>query len=133
MVSLEPVTDSRKRGGRMASWMIHLRVADLLMDRIPGLDETAFVMGNIAPDSGVPNADWTAYSPPKTISHYKTRREDETFFDIERFLKEYLTPEQIRTYSRREFSFFLEPDLIFPLAVPSAINAVDGGFHVSDV
>ena len=91
----------------MASWMIHLRVADLLMDRIPGLDETAFVMGNIAPDSGVPNADWTAYSPPKTISHYKTRREDETFFDIERFLKEYLTPEQIRTYSRRAYSFFL--------------------------
>ena len=35
----------------MASWMIHLRVADLLMDRIPEIDETAFVMGNIAPDS----------------------------------------------------------------------------------
>lgn len=35
----------------MASWMIHLRVADLLTDRIPGLDKTAFVVGNIAPDS----------------------------------------------------------------------------------
>ena len=35
----------------MASWMIHLRIADRLMDRIPDLDETAFVMGNIAPDS----------------------------------------------------------------------------------
>ena len=91
----------------MASWMIHLRVADLLMDRIPGLDETAFVMGNIAPDSGVPNADWTAYSPPKAVSHYKTRSKDETFFDIGRFLSEYLTDEQIRSYSQREFSFFL--------------------------
>lgn len=92
---------------RMASWMIHLRVADLLMDQIPGLDETAFVVGNIAPDSGVPNADWTAYSPPKVVSHYKTRSEDETFFDIGQFLGEYLTDEKIRTYSSREFSFFL--------------------------
>ena len=31
----------------MASWMIHLRIADLLLDQIPGLDETAFVFGNI--------------------------------------------------------------------------------------
>ncbi len=91
----------------MASWMIHLRVADLLMDRIPGLDETAFVMGNIAPDSGVPNTDWTAYFPPKDVSHYKTRREDETFFDIGRFLQEHFSGEMIRAYSRREFSFFL--------------------------
>ena len=91
----------------MASWMIHLRIADQLMDRIPGLDETAFVMGNIAPDSGVPNADWTAYTPPKEVSHYKTRRDDETFFDIGRFLREHFAPEQIRSYSPREFSFFL--------------------------
>ena len=91
----------------MASWMIHLRVADRLLDTIPGLDATAFIIGNIAPDSGVPNADWTAYSPPKEVSHYKTRRNDETFFDLERFRAGYLTPEQIRAYSRREFSFFL--------------------------
>ena len=91
----------------MASWMIHLRVADLLMDRIPGLDEVAFVMGNIAPDSGIPNADWTAYFPPKAVSHYKTQREDETFFDIGRFLKEHFTAGLIRACSQREFSFFL--------------------------
>lgn len=91
----------------MASWMIHLRIADRLMDRIPDLDETAFVMGNIAPDSGVPNADWTAYHPPKAVSHYKTKQSDETFFDIDRFLKEYFSPKLIGTYSLRQFSFFL--------------------------
>ena len=53
----------------MASWMIHLRVADLLLDRVP--DKTAFVVGNIAPDSGVPSADWSQYFPPKSVSHYK--------------------------------------------------------------
>ena len=60
----------------MASWMIHLRVADLLMDRIPGLDETAFVMGNIAPDSGVPNSDWTKFQPPKDVSHFNEKKKN---------------------------------------------------------
>ena len=91
----------------MASWMIHLRIADQLMDRIRDLDETAFVMGNIAPDSGIPNADWSVYSPPKSVSHYKTRKGDETFFDIDRFVREHFTAEMIRSYSGREFSFFL--------------------------
>ena len=54
----------------MASWMIHLRIADLLLDRIPRLDETAFVFGNIAPDSGIPNADWSVFTPSKSVSHY---------------------------------------------------------------
>ena len=88
----------------MASWMIHLRVADLLLDRIPGLDETAFVVGNIAPDSGVPSADWSQYFPPKAVSHYKTETGE---YDLDRFVGEYLTPEMIRNYSHREFSFFL--------------------------
>jgi len=38
----------------MASWMVHLRIADCLLDKFVHLDKTAFVMGNIAPDSGVP-------------------------------------------------------------------------------
>lgn len=42
----------------MASWMVHLRIADKLLGRISDLDESAFVLGNIAPDSGVPNEDW---------------------------------------------------------------------------
>lgn len=83
----------------MASWMIHLRIADRLLDQIPGLDETAFVIGNIAPDSGVPNADWSAYSPPKDVSHYKVRRGSESFFDLDRFIAEHFSPERIRSYS----------------------------------
>ncbi len=91
----------------MASWMIHLRIADRLLDRIPGLDETAFVMGNIAPDSGVPNADWSVYSPPKSVSHYKVKGENGSSFDLDSFVREHFSPELIRSYSLREFSFFL--------------------------
>ena len=35
--------------------MVHLRIADKLLDSIPGLSPAEFVVGNIAPDSGVPN------------------------------------------------------------------------------
>jgi len=87
--------------------MIHLRIADLLLEEISGLDETAFVVGSIAPDSGVPNADWSAYSPPKSVSHYKARGENGAFFDVDQFVKEHFTAEHIRTFSLREFSFFL--------------------------
>ena len=36
----------------MASWMIHLRIADKLLDRIPDISPIEFIMGNMAPDSG---------------------------------------------------------------------------------
>ena len=32
----------------MASWMVHLRVADSLLDQIPGLSQAEFIVGNIA-------------------------------------------------------------------------------------
>ena len=33
----------------MASWMIHLRIADTLLDQIGNLSAEEFIMGNIAP------------------------------------------------------------------------------------
>ena len=47
----------------MASWMVHLRIADRLLDSLPGLSAVDFVVGNIAPDSGIPNEDWSELSP----------------------------------------------------------------------
>ena len=91
----------------MASWMVHLRIADELLDRLDHADETAFVMGNMAPDSGVPSADWKEYHPPKSVSHFKTRPDDETFFDTDAFRRMYFSDEAIKQYSLREFSFFL--------------------------
>ena len=56
----------------MASWMVHLRIADNLLSRMPHLSPIEFIMGNMAPDSGVPNADWSAFSPPTRISHFSS-------------------------------------------------------------
>lgn len=91
----------------MASWMVHLRIADEILKRMKGLDETAFVIGNIAPDSGVPNEDWSMYFPPKNVSHFKTRPEDELFFDVNEYKKQYFSDEKIKGYDKRHYSFFL--------------------------
>ncbi|MBP8969099.1 MAG: zinc dependent phospholipase C family protein [Lachnospiraceae bacterium] len=91
----------------MASWMVHLRIADELLKHIDNIDETAFVMGNIAPDSGVPSEDWKEYYPPKTVSHFKTRSDDETYFDIDAYCSKYFNEDLIKGYSLKEYSFFL--------------------------
>ncbi len=91
----------------MASWMVHLRIADELLARTDGSDETAFIVGNIAPDSGVPSADWKQFFPPKTISHFKTKSDDERFFDIDKFKREYFNEELIKGYDNKTYSFFL--------------------------
>ena len=87
----------------MASWMVHLRIADELLSRLDRIDETAFVMGNIAPDSGVPNADWSEFRPPKTVSHFQTGGS----IDLEAFRRQYFHDGVIPDYDLREFSFFL--------------------------
>ncbi len=91
----------------MASWMIHLRIADELLLCLDGIDETAFVMGNIAPDSGVPNSDWTEFHPPKTITHFYKRTETGKIIDVSFFCERYFNQSLIRTYSIQEYSFFL--------------------------
>ena len=64
----------------MASWMIHFRVAQAMLDRgaLGECPETApaeaFVLGNIAPDSGVPTPEG-GYSPDKNTSHFMRRFE----------------------------------------------------------
>ena len=52
----------------MASWMVHLRIADLLLEEYDTVEQTEFIMGNIAPDSGVPSEDWKYYTPSKEES-----------------------------------------------------------------
>lgn len=92
----------------MASWMVHLRVADSLLDRLEGIMETEFIVGNIAPDSGVPNADWTVYTPSSRVSHFKTYQEDGTVkIDVESYLRQYFTAEERVKCSRGQYSFYL--------------------------
>lgn len=54
----------------MASWMVHFRLAENLLHRIDGLDTAAFALGNIGPDSGIPDAEWKTFTPPTEVTHF---------------------------------------------------------------
>ncbi len=93
----------------MASWMEHLRIADNLLARIPNLSDTEFIVGNIAPDSGVPNEDWTSFTPSAAISHYRrdSGEKVEKNIDISAYIQQYFTPEQQEAYDERQYAFYL--------------------------
>jgi len=54
----------------MATWVTHLWVADRLMERFPRLHRRGFCVGSIAPDCNVENEDWTAFTPPRAVTHW---------------------------------------------------------------
>ena len=58
----------------MATWMAHLRVADHFLHRIKNIDEKEFIVGNIGPDSGVPNEDWSKFTPSTDITHWRNKQ-----------------------------------------------------------
>ena len=103
----------------MATWITHLRVAQRLLDEYPWLDTDAFLLGNIAPDSGVPTGDGLHYTPDKAVSHFRTIDEQ----GVKRFRTDlvadrYLTGGQ----GRRDVSFLM--GYIAHLATDSVWNRV---------
>ncbi len=70
----------------MATWLAHLRVADILLDKF-SLPEREFLAGNIAPDCGVPVSG--GFDPPKEITHWTSSGKGHC--DFERFYREMLS------------------------------------------
>ena len=93
----------------MASWIIHLRVAESILNQLPiDIKTTEFIVGNIAPDSGVPNEDWSQFYPDTNISHFKRKTVDgKKEVDLDHFVLNHLNKEKLNSYNRREISFFL--------------------------
>lgn len=54
----------------MATWIMHLRVSEKVGKFLGEIDETAYYVGSIAPDSGRMVDNFT-YLPPKDVSHWK--------------------------------------------------------------
>ena len=94
----------------MGTWIYHLRVAANLLPHFPELDEVTFAFGNLSPDSGIPNADWTQFDPPKEVTHFLKRGEGEYAIHDLVFYEQYLAniqPEHdIKLYSFRLGYFF---------------------------
>lgn len=72
----------------MASWMVHFRIADGLLKHLE-VNAAQFIVGNIGPDCGEPNEDWSAFNPPAAITHWtKTGRKRD--INSQGFYKEYI-------------------------------------------
>ena len=94
----------------MGTWISHLRIAENLLDHFPELDEITFTFGNLSPDSGIPNANWTEFDPPKEVTHFLQKGDGEHAIHDLVFYKQYLaniSPEDDRKlYSFRLGYFF---------------------------
>ena len=91
----------------MASWMIHLRVAQGIYEKLNLPEKEAFVMGNIAPDSGTPTADGDSLVPDAGVSHFRTVDEN-GIKDVheEQFVARYFSKEKCERYSEKEYAFY---------------------------
>lgn len=83
----------------MATWIAHLRVAEKLLNKDYNIDKEAFIVGNIGPDSGVPNEDWSSFDPPTAITHWK---DENDIIQPERFYDKYLRNKKM---DNKEYSF----------------------------
>ena len=90
----------------MASWMVHLRLAEKLLHKIEGLDAEQFAIGNVAPDSGIALENGRFY-PPKEISHYSERTDPPSLYHHREicFYRDYLV--EVDQSDSKRYSFLL--------------------------
>ncbi|MHA2037002.1 MAG: hypothetical protein ACW98X_11240, partial [Promethearchaeota archaeon] len=62
------------------------RIAENVLKEYPNLKRGYFAIGNIAPDGGVPNEDWTSFTPPKDISHFIISKDDFMVIKQDKFI-----------------------------------------------
>lgn len=109
----------------MGTWISHLRIAENLFQYVPGLDEVTFAFGNLSPDSGIPNADWSQFDPPKEVTHFLKKGEGEHAIHDLVYYQQYLAPvrpeDDIKLYSfRLGYFFHLISDIIWAKRVWAA-------------
>ncbi|CAK7086360.1 zinc dependent phospholipase C family protein [Tissierella carlieri] len=74
----------------MATWGAHIRIAETILNVDRSLDEKYFLVGNVGPDCGEPNEDWSEFFPSKSVSHWINKDE---VIEAEKFYDEYLNKE----------------------------------------
>lgn len=90
----------------LATWLAHLRIAEKIKERIPGISLPYLMIGSIAPDSGCPDETFRNYNPPKEITHFRVNLEgDKNKINLEAFYEKYLSPSKIFTRSDNTRSF----------------------------
>jgi hypothetical protein len=121
----------------MGTWISHLRVAENLLSYFPEVDEVTFTFGNLSPDSGIPNADWTEFDPPKEVTHFLRRGEEEhAIHDLvyyQQYLKDLKPKDDIQLYSfRLGYFFHLICDILWAKRIGAATKQQFGELFEKD-
>lgn len=93
----------------MANWVTHLAIADRVLEQLPALNQRGFCVGSIAPDCNVENEDWSAFTPPREVTHWM-RGEKKMPADHKAFLQAYVLDRRKDIQSSEELSFLLGYD-----------------------
>jgi hypothetical protein len=93
----------------MASWIVHLRIAEKILDHLPMLDAGQFAIGNVAPDSGVPDENWEVFDPPPEATHFKPKTTPNSSIVSEdlRFYRQFMLDQVSLNEEPERFSFLL--------------------------
>lgn len=110
----------------MATWIAHLRIAENLLELIPGLDPGQFAIGSVAPDSGIPDEKWTKFDPPPEVTHFKRSKSvHKDIADLD-FYRSYLADvpanETLRYSFRLGYFFHLVTDNLWTIQVGKPTN-----------
>lgn len=92
----------------MATWLVHLRIAEKVKEKIADISLPYLMLGSIAPDSGVPDDTYRSYNPSKEVTHFKTKKketEGKSTIDLKGFYEKYLIPSKILTRSDNTRAF----------------------------
>lgn len=121
----------------MGTWISHLRIAENLLPHFPEVDEVSFTFGNLSPDSGIPNEDWTEFDPPKEVTHFLRRGQDEHEIHDLVYYRQYLAevkPEEgIKLYSfRLGYFFHLICDIMWAKRIVAATRQQFGPLFEKD-
>lgn len=71
-----------------------MRIAEHFMQKSERLNNELFLVGNIGPDCGVPNDDWSVFTPDKNITHWWSK--DGKYIDTDDFKSRYLNADDVR-------------------------------------
>jgi hypothetical protein len=91
----------------MASWIVHLRLAENLLQLIDGLYTTYFAIGSIAPDSGIPDENREKFTPPREVTHFRAKEGAVWRIADLTFYRQHLAPLRPEAEDVARFSFLL--------------------------
>jgi len=91
----------------VATWIVHLRLAENLLALIEGLDPALFAVGSVAPDSGIPDEKWETFNPPVEVTHFEVAGDAAWGMADLEFYRRYLAPLKLQNDIGKCFSFRL--------------------------